>query len=312
MTEDKVINFLQQEFLSIDGIGDDAAIFAENYVISKDLLIEDVHFRRKYVDSKSLAYKALHVNLSDIAAMGASATYVMLGIAIPKNCDQYIDDFLRAFAQECKMNDVVLIGGDTTASADKLFISITIIGKTNNPKRRNTARIGDVISVVGNLGYAHIGLQAFEKQLPDFDDFKESFLKPRAALKEGLWLASKVSAMMDISDGLLVDLKKLCKASSLSGIINIDNLKATENFLNACKALALDPLSVQLVGGEDYGLLVTIEEDLYEELASDFLTNFCYPLKKIGKIIAGNAEEVIFDRHFELKLKIFSHFGELN
>ena len=127
MTEDKVINFLQQEFLSLDGIGDDAAIFAENYVISKDLLIEDVHFRRKYVDSKSLAYKALHVNLSDIAAMGASATYVMLGIAIPKNCDQYIDDFLRAFAQECKINDVVLIGGDTTASPDKLFISITII-----------------------------------------------------------------------------------------------------------------------------------------------------------------------------------------
>ena len=89
MNEDKVINFLQQQFLFSDGIGDDAAILANNYVISKDLLVEDIHFRREYVDSNSLACKALQINLSDVAAMGAKALYVMLGIAIPKNYDEY-------------------------------------------------------------------------------------------------------------------------------------------------------------------------------------------------------------------------------
>ncbi len=104
MNEDKVIHFLQQQFLIPNGIGDDAAIFAEDYVISKDLLVEDIHFRRDYVDSQSLGCKALQVNLSDIAAMGAKALYVMLGIAIPKNCNEYIDGFLSHFAKECKIN----------------------------------------------------------------------------------------------------------------------------------------------------------------------------------------------------------------
>ena len=225
MNEDKIINFLQQQFLCPNGIGDDAAIFAENHVISKDLLVEDIHFRRKYVDSKSLACKTLQVNLSDIAAMGAKALYVMLGIAIPKNYDQYVNDFLSHFAQECKMNNVLLIGGDTTAAPDKLFISITIIGETNNPKQRNTAKPGDIVCVVGNLGHAYLGLQAFERQLPGFEEFKEFFLKPKAAIPEGSWLGEQaaVTAMMDISDGLFVDLKKLCKASAVAGIIKIMN-----------------------------------------------------------------------------------------
>ncbi len=208
----------------------------------------------------------------------------------------------------------MLIGGDTTASPDKLFISITIIGITDNPKQRNTAKIGDIVCVVGNLGYAYLGLQSFERQLAGFEEFKEFFLKPKAALQEGLWLGKQtaVTAMMDISDGLFVDLKKLCKASSVAGIINIDNLKATKLFLHACNNLALDPLSVQLVGGEDYGLLITVQAELYEEFSLDFLAAFSYPLKNIGKIITGNAGEVIFDQPVELKLKVFSHFGELN
>ena len=314
MNEDKVINFLQQQFLFSDGIGDDAAILANNYVISKDLLVEDIHFRREYVDSNSLACKALQINLSDVAAMGAKALYVMLGIAIPKNYDEYVDGFLSNFVEECKKHNLILIGGDTTASTDKLFISITIIGTTNNPKRRRAAKIGDIICVAGNLGYAHIGLQAFERKLVGFEKFKEFFLKPKAAMQEALWISEQiaVTAMMDISDGLVVDLKKLCKASSMTGIINIDNLKTTKIFLNTCQDLDLDSLSVQLVGGEDYGLLMTVKAELYEEFASNFLSKFCYPLKKIGKIIAGNPGEVVFDQPVELKSKIFSHFGELN
>ena len=162
-----------------------------------------------------------------------------------------------------------------------LFISITIIGTTNNPKRRRAAKIGDIICVAGNLGYAHIGLQAFERKLVGFEKFKEFFLKPKAAMQEALWISEQiaVTAMMDISDGLVVDLKKLCKASSMTGIINIDNLKTTKIFLNTCQDLDLDSLSVQLVGGEDYGLLMTVKAELYEEFASNFLSKFCYPLR---------------------------------
>ena len=313
LSESKMINFLQQEFSITGGIGDDCATCLENQVISKDLLVEDVHFRRRYTNSKALAHKALHVNLSDIAAMGAKANYILLGLAIPQNYSEYIDDFLVEFSKECKVNEIALIGGDISSSLDKLFISITILGIARKPKLRNTAKLGDIICVAGNLGHAYIGLQALEQNIPHLDKFKEAFLTPNAAIKEGLWLGQQedVSAMMDISDGLFIDLKKLCNASSLSGEINLANFEITADFINACQTLAVDPLSVQLMGGEDYGLLITVTPEFYTQLSNNFITRFGYSLKNIGRIITGNTGEVVFNPTIDFKFKIFSHFGEL-
>jgi thiamine-monophosphate kinase len=309
LNETKIINYLKQNFISPGGIGDDAAIITGSNLISKDLLVEDIHFRLKYTDAASLAHKALQVNLSDIAAMGGLPSHVLLGIALPQNAQEYIDEFLQSFVQSCHQNNVELIGGDTCASPDKLYISVTIIGTAHTPILRSTAKIGDIVCAVGNLGYAHLGLQALESNTDIPKEFKQAFLKPNAAIKESLWLSSQasVTAMMDISDGLLTDLKKLCFASGVAAEINIDNLKNNIIFEESCSALNLNPLEVILTGGEDYGLLFTVKNDTYQELQAN--ANFL--IKRIGKIIKGNKGEVAFSRNIDLSLKEFSHFGEL-
>src|SRR3989338_9343741 len=146
ITESSLIGFLKSEFSDENGIGDDCAILPldekTSYVVSKDLLLENVHFDLSYTKPKDLAYKALHVNLSDIAAMGAKPLFVFLGLSIPLSHQNYAKSFLKEFASICKKEDVILLGGDTTASKDGLFLSVTVIGAgpTSLLKRRNSAR----------------------------------------------------------------------------------------------------------------------------------------------------------------------------
>lgn len=310
MNEDKIINSLKEYFPFQNGIGDDAAIF-DNYVISKDLLIEDIHFCRKYTTLSNLAYKVVQVNLSDIAAMGACPLYIMLGIAIPKHYkEQDFQEFLDYFAQVCLNEKIILIGGDTVASTDKLAISITIIGKADKPIYRSGAQVGDIVCVAGDIGYAHLGLIALENNLKIPDQFINALLRPKARLEEGKWLAKQgVTSMMDISDGLLLDFRKLCKASNLGGIINVKDLTSDKNLTTTCDLLNLDTRSVQLTGGEDYGLLFTIKVEHYDQLSEKFLEYFSYKIKKIGVIT--NGDEVSFDQAIQIKQKVFSHFGEL-
>ena len=182
--EDKIIKALQAT--STDGfIGDDAAVLpnvngSNRYVISKDLLIEDVHFRTKYFTPEDLAHKALHVNLSDISAMGAEPLYILCGISIPSNLQDYAIRFLNSLAAICQNVDVTLIGGDTTASKDRLFISITAIGTApeSNIKYRNGAKASDLICVIGNLGFAHLGFLGLEQSLTTDTKYINSFLPP--------------------------------------------------------------------------------------------------------------------------------------
>ncbi len=317
LNEMHIIHQLKTHFPQ--SIGDDAAVIPafgnESYLISKDLLVEDVHFRRTYFSAANLAYKALHVNLSDIAAMGGKAQFVLCGIAIPLHQAEYAEDFLTAVVAACKDAGVILIGGDTTRSGDKLFISISVIGTavTDTIRYRSTAKVGDAICVVGALGHAHLGLIACEQSLPNLLEYKNAFLCPKAKMDEGLWLAQKsaVHSMMDISDGLYIDLKKLCLASTLAAHIELNNLQPSMDFKHRCAQLQLDALNVMLSGGEDYGLLCTVDNAHYAQLAEDFKQKFDYPLHRIGNIEAGTGvyfTENAVPKH--LILTPFSHFGE--
>lgn len=317
LDEAKIIHRLKNAFP--DYIGDDAAVIPTSgnncYVITKDILVEDVHFRSRYVDAASLAQKALQVNLSDIAAMGAEPQFVLLGFSLPLSHEKYAEDFLREFCAACKASSLILIGGDTTRSPDKLFISVTVIGqaKTENLKYRTTAKTDDLICVVGNLGYAHLGLQALESSLNDFTEFKQAFLTPQANLAEGKWLGSqpKVHAMMDISDGLYLDLKRLCAASQVAAEVNLDKLQLSKTFTSACKQLDLDPLTTALTGGEDYGLLFTLAPEDYSDFAQRFATKHDKQIKCLGRIVEGDGIHFIQNgQPKHLELKSFSHFGE--
>lgn len=317
LNEIQIINQLKAHFPQY--IGDDAAVIPasgdQSYIISKDLLVEDNHFCTSYFSAANLAHKALHVNLSDIAAMGGKAQFVLCGIAIPMEQTQYAQDFLAALVTACKDANVILIGGDTTRSTDKLFISISVIGSsiTDNIKYRSTAKVGDAICVIGNLGYAHLGLIACEQALPGLQDYKNIFLCPTAKMNEGLWLAEEpgVNSMMDISDGLYIDLKKLCESSRVAAHIELNDLQSSTAFKNVCDHLQLDAINVMLTGGEDYGLLCTVDNMHYAKLAEDFKHKFGYPLQRIGNIVTGadiHFTENAVPKH--LPLKPFSHFGE--
>lgn len=319
LSESTIISYLRDEFPEF--IGDDSAVLPlsknESYVLTKDVLVEDVHFRRAYYDPASLAHKALHVNLSDLAAMGARPQFVLLGLSIHESCESYIHEFLCSFAQTCKDCGVILMGGDTTKSPAKLFISITAIGivPNQNIKYRHTAGVDDLICAVGNFGHAHVGLTAFERSAENFAPFKAAFLKPRSFLQEGYWFGQQngITAMMDISDGLYIDLKRLCKASHVAAEVELDNLYGEDKFIVACKTLDLNPVITQLTGGEDYGLLVTVKPDEYSTVAYKFETNFGYALKPLGRLTEGSGVHFVENGQTKiLHLQPFSHFGEAN
>ena len=315
LSESGIIHFLKTRFPA--HIGDDAAVLPQpthnRQVITQDLLVEDVHFRLRYQDAASLAHKALHVNLSDIAAMGATPQYVLLGLSFPKPTASYIHDFLEHFSAVCNAHHVTLIGGDTTRSPDKVFISVTAIGNSEekNIKYRHTAKPGDVICIAGHLGEAHLGFTALEQGETGFDDLKNLFLQPHARVNEGVWLGKQagVTAMMDVSDGLFIDLEKLAEASKIAATIQIDRLLSTPLFRLACQQLKRDPVITQLTGGEDYGLLLTVKSEVYTSLSTAFMTHFGYALQPIGHMNQGNGVHLIKHGHpIHLQLETYAHF----
>ena len=309
INEDKMIASLQQ--CSEGFVGEDAATLPSNsdkhFVITKDLLIEDIYFRTDYFKPEDLAHKALHVNLSDIAAMRASPLYILCGISIPSNLHDYTKTFIDSVASACQEAHVILIGGDTTASQDALFISITAMGIASEPniKYRNGASAGDLICVAGNIGFAHIGFLSIEQSQSAKQQYINSFLRPEAKIKEGIWLGYQpiFSSMMDISDGLYIDLKRLASSSKKHAVLDIDLL---QNHLTPEVSI-----QIALEGGEDDGLLVTIPKDSLEELSHRFMNSFGYYLKFIGYITDG--EGISFKqgkRAAEVTVNHFAHFGE--
>ena len=316
LTETNIIQTLKRAFPT--HIGDDAAVLPatnhDHHVITQDLLVEDVHFRRKYHSAATLAHKALHVNLSDLAAMGAFPDYVLLGLSIPPTLSEdYLNEFLNHFTHACHTQHVTLIGGDTTASPDTFFISVTALGHVDpaNIKHRHTAKPGDVICVTGPLGEAHVGFTTLERGEIAAPALTSAFLTPNARVSEGIWLGKQtaVTAMMDLSDGLFTDLEKLAIASNSAALINVDHFILTPSFKSACQHLQLDPISTQLIGGEDYGLLLTLKPEHYTTLHAAFKNQFGYSLQTIGHMRPGAGVQVIqHDQPFNLQLTPFSHF----
>lgn len=316
--EASIIANLRANFAAI---GDDAAVLPfndkENYLVSKDILVEHRHFRRTTTSPADLAQKALHVNLSDIAAMGGVPLYVLLGIALPTTLpNEWVQEFLASFTKACKAADVQLIGGDTTGSDGKIFISVTVIGRAekSNIKYRHGAKTGDVLCVAGPLGEAHAGLMALETKAEQLDVLKAKSTRPEALLEEGAWLGTQksVTAMMDVSDGLSIDAGHLATESKLGAIIDLEALAPSAALLVGCTKLKLDPKECMLAGGEDYALLFTVAPDGFDGLAKEFEVQFGYPLAKIGTMVEGSGVTLREGgQPVSFTYKPFSHFGEL-
>lgn len=304
-------------------IGDDAALLpfssttsaTSSWLISQDTLCEDIHFRLRYFSASDLAHKVLHTNLSDCAAMGARPHYALCSVAFPAEESAFMLDWADAFRAACAAIPLTIIGGDTTGSPGPIVFTLTILSQASCPAMRHTAQIGDVILCTGPLGRAHLGLYALENNLIPDSLYHNAFCRPRALLDEGQWLASRgVTSMMDISDGLLSDLTKLCQASMVGAQIFCETLTPDPAMRTTCENLGLVPMDVALCGGEDYQLLLTIPESQADILQRDFAATFAYPMLKIGTITggsmtAGTIPELTHNgQPYHCRMPAFDHF----
>ncbi len=281
-------NIELQNASSVLGVGDDAAVidhFGKQTVVTTDLLLEGVHFDLAYTPLKHLGYKSVIVNLSDIYAMNAIPTQIVLGIGISNRFSvEGIDEFYEGVYAACNKYGVDLIGGDTTSSQKGFVISITAIGEVAPDKfvKRSTAQKGDLLCVSGDLGGAYVGLLFLEREKkifmespgvqPDLEG--ESYvigrlLKPEARKDIVEFLAQQEimpTSMMDISDGLSSEILHICKESNLGCVLYEDKIPVHEDMKKAAFKFEIDPTACALSGGEDYELLFTISQNEYDKL----------------------------------------------
>ena len=281
-------NIELQNASSLLGVGDDAAVidhFGKQTIVTTDLLVEGVHFDLMYTPLKHLGYKSVVVNLSDIYAMNATPTQIVIGLGVSNRFSlEALDDFYEGVYAACTTYGVDLVGGDTTSSQKGFIISVTAIGEVAPDKyvKRSTAKKGDLLCVTGDLGAAYVGLLFMEREKrifvespgvqPDLEG--EAFvigklLKPEAR-KDIIEFFAKSeivpTAMMDISDGLSSEILHICKQSNLGCVLFEEKIPIAEEMKTAAYKFEIDPTACALSGGEDYELLFTLPQVDYDKL----------------------------------------------
>jgi thiamine-monophosphate kinase len=271
------------------GIGDDAAAIDTGgdhfQLVSTDMLIEGVHFDLTYSPLHHLGYKAIAVNVSDIAAMNGIPRQVTVSLALSNRFSvEAVDVFYQGVQAACENFGVDLVGGDTTASRSGLVISVTAIGEV--AKERMVTRAGagenDIVCVTGDLGAAFMGLQVMERekvaleadsqmkpQLDKYEYIIKRLLKPEARtdiIHELEELDVQPTSMIDVSDGLASEIFHLCEQSQLGLNIYEENLPIDQQTYETAAEFKIDPNTCVLNGGEDYELLFTVRQEDFEKI----------------------------------------------
>lgn len=271
-------------------VGDDAAVidhFGRQTVLTTDLLVEGIHFDLSYTPLKHLGYKSVVVNLSDIYAMNAQPTQILISIAFSNRFSvEALDEFYAGVYAACQAYGVDLVGGDTSSSQKGFIISVTAIGEVAPDQyvKRSTAKVNDLICVSGELGGAFLGLTLLEREKKIFSETGAQpdlegqsyivgrLLKPEAR-KDMIEFFSEAevlpTSMMDISDGLSSDILHICKQSEVGCVLYEDKLPFNEDARQFAYKLQLDPTACALSGGEDYELLFTVSQSDYEKIKNN-------------------------------------------
>jgi thiamine-monophosphate kinase len=254
----------QQAISSIPiGIGDDGAIVQpssnKNLIVTTDTSISGVHFP---VNSEvsDIGYRAVVVNVSDIAAMGGNAKWMTLALTLNVFDHSWLDRFSKGLFEAAKEYGISLIGGDTTRGEDNI-ITIQMIGEVNPDEEitRNKAKEGDLIFVTGTVGDAAAGLDQFVSHEPKNIYLMKRFFRPSARIEIGQALKNIASSAIDISDGLYADTQKLLKASGLGGHLKIDQIPLSDEIIKLYNEKMI--IDFALSGGDDYELLFTAPND---------------------------------------------------
>ncbi|WP_144391912.1 thiamine-phosphate kinase [Pleionea sediminis] len=296
------------------GIGDDCALLnvpeGQSLAVSMDTLVEGVHFLHETA-AADVAAKAMAVNLSDLAAMGAEPAWITLSLSIPKIDLGWLQAFSDSLHELLVHYGLQVVGGDTTRGPLSITMQVHGFVPENVALRRSGAEAGDVVCVTGTLGDASLGLQVAEHQLAAHGEYRDSlldkFYRPQAKVAAGIALRSRATAAIDISDGLVADLGHICKASQVGAVISAEKLPISEA---AKKVTNPDRvLECALTGGEDYELCFTIKEDDVSKVRSALETVgvACY---EIGRVTGKSDVRVFKDgEQITLTKSGFDHFA---
>jgi len=279
----------------IIGIGDDAAAWrcaAPVQLATVDSMVQGIHFSLETTAWQELGWKSLAINLSDIAAMGGAPEYALVNLALPENTEvENVAELYRGMIELASQSKVAIVGGNISRSP-QVAVTITVLGTSMNNSllKRSNARPGDTIAVTGYLGSAAAGLEILTRKLklkPDVTKYlREAFLHPVPRIAEGQLLVRRgINTAIDISDGLLSDLRHICEASKVSAKVNTDRIPIHDmvkaSFGEKAREMALS-------GGEDYELLFTGSSDTINKIKGEMRC----PVTAIGEIISGEPGKI--------------------
>lgn len=246
------------------GPGDDAAVVAapdNRVVVSTDLLVEGVHFRRDWSAALDVGHKAAAQSLADIAAMGAVATALVVGIAAPAGLPaDWALQVTTGLVEESALVGASVVGGDVVRSPDVVTLAVTALGDLAGraPVTRSGARRGDVVAVAGRLGWSGAGLAVLSRGFRSPRVLVEAHRRPAPPYAAGPQAAALgASALCDTSDGLVADLGHVCRASGVGAVLDAAAFEVPDPMADAARALGADPLRWVLTGGEDHALVAT-------------------------------------------------------
>ncbi|WP_133624286.1 thiamine-phosphate kinase [Erwinia sp. LJJL01] len=298
------------------GIGDDCALLSvpekQTLAISTDTLVEGVHFLRD-IHPADLGYKALAVNLSDLAAMGADPAWLTLALTLPEINEAWLKDFSDSLFELLDYYDMQLVGGDTTRGPLSMTLGIHGLVPQGRALKRSGARVGDWIYVTGTLGDSAAGLELLQHHVKINDPAAHEalikrHLRPMPRILQGQALRDLASSAIDLSDGLISDLGHILKASDCGARLNLDALP-----LSAAMKQHFEPQQAirwALSGGEDYELCFTVPE--INRGALDVALGYHgVPFTCIGQIAPQSEGLTLLqnDKPVEFNLKGFDHFG---
>ena len=331
--EDKLIQDLVERFGGrnsrlLKGIGDDTSVSSQKggaaLLATTDILIENTHFKRGYTPPYLLGRKALSISLSDIAAMGGEPLFFLVSLALtPGTPKKFIDELYRGLDDVAREVGCVLAGGNTAKAGREMTVSTTVIGEAPVKRvvYRKGAAVGDLVFITGTVGGSALGLKALAshdglalKRVPWKDSVKKH-LDPAPRLKAGQALAKArlATAMMDISDGVALDLKRMCVESRRSAVIYLSSLPISDELKAYGERTGKSPLlDFALTGGEDYELLFTSPEKNLRKISA-LSSKLNLPMTPVGRIMGRKKGRIITvldedGEPMELKKLGFEHF----
>lgn len=301
------------------GIGDDAAVLSPTrgmlQLATADMLMEDVHFSLDTIPPWQLGYKALAVNISDIAAMGGLPRHALVSIALPEHASVFfVEQFYAGMKDLAAQYAVNIVGGDTISSPCRVVISITVLGETE-PDRviyRRGAQVGDLIVVSGTLGDSAGGLHILRDQLAckEKERLLRAHLRPEPQVRLGrICSRYRVHALNDISDGLASEINEICSASDRGAKIYREKLPVSRELGALAAQTGRKVSEYALYGGEDYQLVFTADPETVRRIMEMNIPN---KLTVIGEITAPETGVIIIDElgnHEPLLARGYNHFA---